>query len=70
VPYLRQSVTDLSHRMPIFDPRQFHVGLAVEKVALRQVFLHLFGFLLSGSLHQCSISVTGISIIAVDGTVK
>jgi len=31
----RQSITCLSHCMPIFDPRLVHVGLAVEKVALR-----------------------------------
>jgi hypothetical protein len=37
-------VSCLSPRRPGFDPRSFHVGFLVDKVALGQVFLRILRF--------------------------
>jgi hypothetical protein len=38
VPWLRRLAAGLPPRRPEFDPWSVHVGLVVDKVALRQVF--------------------------------
>jgi len=38
-----------------FNPRQLHMVLVVDKLALRQVFMQILQFLLSVSFHQYSI---------------
>jgi hypothetical protein len=47
VPWLWRIVAGLPLRRPGFDPGLVHVGFVVDKVALRQVFLRVFGFPLS-----------------------
>jgi hypothetical protein len=44
VPWLRRLVGGLSPRRPKFDPRSVHVGFAVDKVALGQVFPRVLRF--------------------------
>jgi hypothetical protein len=44
VPWLWSSVADLSPRRPNFAPGSVHVGFAVDKVALGQVFLRVLRF--------------------------
>ena len=39
---LRCLVTCVSLQRPGFNPRSFHVGFVVDKVALEQVFLQVF----------------------------
>ena len=41
---------------PGYDPGSVHVGFVVDTVALGQVFPEYFGFPLSISFHQCSIT--------------
>jgi len=55
VSLLRQSIASLVPWRSRFDPRPVHVGFLVGKVALVQVIPQYFGFLVSVSLHQCSV---------------
>jgi hypothetical protein len=67
VPLLRQLVTRLLRRRPVFDPRSVYVGFVVNKVALGQGFPEYFGLPQSISFHQCSITrkMTIIIIIII-----
>jgi hypothetical protein len=44
VPWLRRLVADLSQRRPGFAPGSIHMGFAVDKVVLGQVFLRVLRF--------------------------
>jgi hypothetical protein len=56
VPWLRRLVAGLPPPRSEFDPGSVHVGFVVDKVALGQDVLEYFGFSLSVSFHQCSIT--------------
>ena len=55
IPWFRRLFAGLSMSGSGFDPRLVHVIFVVDNVALGQGLAESFGFLLSLSLHQCSI---------------
>jgi hypothetical protein len=55
--WLKSLVAVPSPRRPGFAPASVHVGFAVDKVALGQVFHRFLWFSLSTSFHHCSILI-------------
>jgi hypothetical protein len=51
-PWLRRFVTSFPPRRSGFEPKSGHVGLVMDKVALRQVFSEYFGFPRQFSFHR------------------
>ena len=47
------SLVTSTQRSPIFNPKRFHVGTKVEKVAVEQIFLRGLRFSPSESFNQC-----------------
>ena len=67
VPWLRPLAGDLSPPRPELNPRPIHVRLAGDKVALGQVFLRVFRFLLLLSFHQCSTLIFTYTLLLPEG---
>jgi hypothetical protein len=65
VPLLRQLVSRLPRRRPVFDPGSVHVGFVVDKVALGQGFPQYFGLPQSISFHRCPITMKILRIIII-----
>jgi len=55
MPWIRQLAASLSLERHKLDTKPVHMRFVMDKVALGQVFLQVYGFPLSVSFHHCSI---------------
>jgi hypothetical protein len=67
MPWLRQLTARLSLERHKLDTRPVHVRSVMDKVALGQVFLQVYGFPLSVSFYHCSICIFIIILLISEG---